>query len=127
MCKSLRKKSRTRVRKTTYDKTASALSNKLPTATISRLFISAGSHWSSTELYPRNNSTTESYGARSVFRFQFCSLIKALEKFKRYRKRQVIYIAFSSNLENPDKLGFSRRENTAVPGFCIILKPNKDA
>jgi len=72
-------------RKTIRNKTASGLSNKLLIATISRLFISAGSHWSSAELYPRNNSTIGSYRAKSMFRFQFRFPIKApIEKFKRY-------------------------------------------
>lgn len=53
------------------------------------------------------------------FRFQFHSLIKAsVEKFERYGKRQVIYIAFSSSVEKLHKLEFPRRRNTTEHGFC---------
>lgn len=55
-----------------------------------------------------------SYGARSVFRLQFHSLIKvSVEKFKRYGKRRVIYIPPFRTAEKPDKLGFSRNRNTS--------------
>lgn len=115
------KKARYPNRRKTYDKTSSALSNKLPTVTISQLFISTRSHWSSIELYPRNNSTTESYGARSVFRLQFRSLIKvSIEKFKRYGKRRVIYIPpFRTAWKSPINLDFLEVETSRSPNNIV--------